>query len=176
VDQASWQGHRSVDRWQQLYTDISQGQWGEVLARLERRDLAIEAWRSHVPQLIARGVVAIGGAAPVTATTTAQTLGACTATISQRPGDVLEVDGVFDIVLSGAGATGVGTLLYNGVEQASQAIYKGNSGDRATVHQQWVIPVDAAVADLEFKLQGRYAAASGVQFQAHTTMRWRLYR
>lgn len=61
MDQAAWQGHRSVDRWQQLYTDITQGQWGEVLARLERRDLAIEAWRSHVPQLIARGKVAIGG-------------------------------------------------------------------------------------------------------------------
>lgn len=176
MDRAAWQGHRSVDRWQQLYTDITQGQWGEVLARLERRDLAIEAWRSHVPQLIARGKVAIGGAAPVTATTTAQTLGGCTETISVRPGDVLEVDGVFDIVLSGAGAIGVGTLLYDGAERTSQAIYKGNSGDRATVYQQWVITASAAKADLEFKLQGRYVTTSGVQFQAHTTMRWRLYR
>lgn len=174
MDTVLWQGHRSIDRWQQLYPDITDGRWGDVLARLERRDQRREEHLQRVPQLIAKGSAIIGGTLPYVATASAVDLTNLTVTLKGRPGDWVKIDGVFDMQTTAGGAAGVGTLSIGGVERTAQAILKGASGTRATVAQNWEYTFTAE-AEVVFKLRGRYAVA-GIQFQDHTTMRWEMHR
>lgn len=172
MDTLEWKGFRFTERWQHLYSEFVEGRWASLLARLEKRDQLLEDHLKSVPKMIGKGKAIIDVTVPYTATGTAATL--CSVTLPLRPGDFVKVGGVFDINLTAGGATAVGTLLVDAAEKAEQAILKGASGTRATVYQHWGYTA-TAVGDVTFALQGRYAVA-GVQFTAHTVMRWELYR
>lgn len=173
MDTQHWNGFRWRDRWQQMYGQIRDGRWGDVLARLELRDAAMEAHLVHVPQLISRGLVRAD--AGLTFTGSSQDISGCTATLVLQPGDIVDVDAVADITISGANGLGLVVLEVGGVEQAGQAIFGRPNPSRGTVKQHWEYEATVAGAHV-FKLRGRYATAGAASAAVHTSMRWKVWR